>query len=172
MKFMVRWSIREDRWLSILKLWSEMTPQQRADGGSGVKILGRWHDLAARSGVAILEATDLAGSSSPSIYTSLGAETGSFGGLRVRSLGPRPLISDGGVYSSPPTTVNARVGYVFESGIKVNLDVFNLFNNWQASQIDYYYVSRLPGEPLEGVADRHFHPVEPLAFRLTLAKAF
>ena len=60
MKFMVRWSIREDRWLSILKLWSEMTPQQRADGGSGVKILGRWHDLAARSGVAILEATALA----------------------------------------------------------------------------------------------------------------
>ena len=60
MKFMVRWSIREDRWLSILKLWSEMTPQQRADGGSGVKILGRWHDLAARSGVAILEAAALA----------------------------------------------------------------------------------------------------------------
>ena len=60
MKFMVRWSIREDKWLSILKLWSEMTPQQRADGGAGVKILGRWHDLAARGGVAILEATDLA----------------------------------------------------------------------------------------------------------------
>ena len=37
---------------------------------------------------------------------------------------------------------------------------------------DYYYVSRLPGEPAAGVADRHFHPLEPLAFRLTLAKAF
>ena len=59
-----------------------------------------------------------------------------------------------------------------DSGIKLNLDVFNLFNNRQASQIDYFYVSRLPGEPLAGVADRHFHPVEPLAFRLTLAKAF
>ncbi|HYX04455.1 MAG TPA: TonB-dependent receptor, partial [Reyranella sp.] len=102
----------------------------------------------------------------------LGAETGWFGALRVRGLGPRPLISDGSVWSSPTTTVNARVGYVFESGIKVNLDVFNLFNNWTASQIDYYYASRLPGEPAEGVADRHFHPVEPLAFRLTLAKAF
>jgi TonB-dependent receptor-like protein len=102
----------------------------------------------------------------------LGAETGWFGALRVRGLGPRPLISDGSVWSSPTTTVNARVGYVFESGIKVNLDVFNLFNNWTASQIDYYYVSRLPGEPVEGVADRHFHPVEPLALRLTLAKAF
>src|SRR5215510_6143224 len=39
MKFMVTWSIREDKWLSILKLWSEMTPQQRADGSAGVKIL-------------------------------------------------------------------------------------------------------------------------------------
>jgi hypothetical protein len=102
----------------------------------------------------------------------LGGETGWFGALRVRGLGPRPLISDGSVWSSPTTTVNARVGYIFESGIKVNLDVFNLFNNWTASQIDYYYVSRLPGEPAEGVADRHFHPVEPLALRLTLAKAF
>jgi Protein of unknown function (DUF3303) len=60
MKFMAKWSIREDKWLPILKLWSEMTPQQRADGGAGVKILRRWHDMAGRSGVAILEATDLA----------------------------------------------------------------------------------------------------------------
>jgi len=60
MKFMARWSIREDKWLPILKQWSQMTPQQRADGGEGVKILGRWHDLASRSGVVILEATDLA----------------------------------------------------------------------------------------------------------------
>ncbi len=60
MKFMVTWDIAEDKWLPILKMWSGMTPQQRADGGPGVKILGRWHDMAARKGVAILEATDLA----------------------------------------------------------------------------------------------------------------
>ncbi|MFO1160231.1 MAG: TonB-dependent receptor [Reyranellaceae bacterium] len=102
----------------------------------------------------------------------LGSDTGWFGAMRVRGLGPRPLTSDGSVFSSPTTTVNARVGYVFESGIKLNLDVFNLLNNWQASQIDYFYTSRLQGEASEGVADRHFHPVEPLALRLTLAKAF
>jgi outer membrane receptor protein involved in Fe transport len=101
----------------------------------------------------------------------LGGDTGWFGALRLRSLGPRPLISDGSVYSSFTTTLNARVGYVFDSGIKLNLDAFNLLNT-QASQIDYYYTSRLPGEPAAGVADRHFHPIEPLAFRLTLAKAF
>lgn len=60
MKFMAKWQIQEDKWLPILKLWSGMTPQQRADGGSGVKLLGRWHDMASRSGVVILEADDLA----------------------------------------------------------------------------------------------------------------
>jgi outer membrane receptor protein involved in Fe transport len=101
----------------------------------------------------------------------LGADTGWFGALRLRSLGPRPLISDGSVWSSFTTTLNGRVGYVFDSGIKLNLDVFNILNT-QASQIDYFYASRLPGESAAGVADRHFHPVEPTAVRLTLAKAF
>jgi TonB-dependent Receptor Plug Domain/TonB dependent receptor len=101
----------------------------------------------------------------------LGADTGWFGALRLRSLGPRPLTSDGSVWSSFTTTLNGRIGYVFDSGIKINLDAYNLLNT-QGSQIDYYYTSRLPGEAAEGVADRHFHPIEPLAFRLTLAKAF
>ena len=42
---------------------------------------------------------------------------------------------------------------------------FNLANR-KAADIDYYYPSRLPGEPAEGVADLHFHPVEPRNFRL------
>ena len=89
----------------------------------------------------------------------------------LKRLGPRPLISDGSVWSSFTTTLNGREGYVFDLGIKLNLDVFNILNT-QASQIDYFYASRLPGEPAAGVADRHFHPVEPTAVRLTLAKAF
>ncbi|MCA0301399.1 MAG: TonB-dependent receptor [Proteobacteria bacterium] len=101
----------------------------------------------------------------------LGGDTGWFGALRLRSLGPRPLVSDGSVWSTFTTTLNGRVGYIFESGIKLNLDAYNLLNT-QASQIDYFYTSRLPGEPAGGVADRHFHPLEPLALRLTLAKAF
>ena len=36
-----------------------MTPEQRADVGDGVKMIGRWHDTASRTGVAIMEATDL-----------------------------------------------------------------------------------------------------------------
>jgi hypothetical protein len=37
-----------------------MTPQQRADAGPGVKILGRWHDFASRSGVIVMESSDIA----------------------------------------------------------------------------------------------------------------
>ena len=54
--------------------------------------------------------------------------------------------------------------------LTLQLDAFNLFNT-KASQIDYCYASRLPGEPAAGVEDRHFHPVEPLAVRFTVAAA-
>ena len=51
------------------------------------------------------------------------------------------------------------------------LEVFNLSDR-QASDIDYFYASRLKGEPIGGVDDIHFHPVEPRSFRLTLAATF
>jgi outer membrane receptor protein involved in Fe transport len=100
----------------------------------------------------------------------LGEDLGWFGALRWRYFGPRPLIEDGSVYSGATSLFNARAGYGFESGIKVTLDVLNLLNT-QADQIAYYYRSQLQGEAV-AVNDTHFHPVEPLAFRLTLAKAF
>ena len=49
--------------------------------------------------------------------------------------------------------------------------LFNLFDR-KASDIDYYYASRLPGEPPGGVNDVHFHPVEPRSVRLTLTASF
>lgn len=59
MKFMVTWSIDQDNWLPILKKWGSMTPEERANTGEGVKLIGRWHDTASRTGVAIVESTDL-----------------------------------------------------------------------------------------------------------------
>ena len=100
----------------------------------------------------------------------LGGEAGWFGGLRWRYFGPRPLIEDGSVWSGPTSLFNARVGYVFENGLKLQLDGFNIFNT-QASQIDYFYRSQLRNEAAP-VNDVHFHPVEPFALRFTLAKAF
>ena len=58
MKFMVTWSVYPESWLPILQTWSSMTPDERADGGSGVTIVGRWHDSAGKGGVAIMEASD------------------------------------------------------------------------------------------------------------------
>ena len=52
--------------------------------------------------------------------------------------------------------------------VTLTADVFNLFDS-RASDIDYVYTSRLPGELSEGVMDRHFHPVEPRSLRVTLA---
>ena len=75
------------------------------------------------------------------------------------------------MWSGATSLFDARVGYTFRDGLKLTLDALNLFNT-QADQISYYYASRLPGEPVEGVNDVHFHPVEPLAFRLMLTKAF
>ena len=60
MKFMATWSISQDKWLHLCKRWGSMSPQERANAGEGVKIIGRWGDVAARTGVAIFESDDLA----------------------------------------------------------------------------------------------------------------
>ncbi len=93
------------------------------------------------------------------------------GQFQLRYFGPRPLIEDNSQRSDATTMAYLRVGYQFSRTTKLALDVFNLFDS-KASDIDYYYVSRLKGEPAEGVADRHFHPVEPRSVRLTLTTHF
>ncbi len=100
-----------------------------------------------------------------------GAESGWFGALKARYFGPRPLIEDDSVRSLSSFIVNARAGYNFDNGLKLQLDILNLFNA-RTNQIEYYYVSRLPGEPIEGVGDRHVHSAEPLTVRLTAAAKF
>ena len=60
MKFLASWSIPQEKWLPLCKRWGSMSAQERANAGDGVRIIGRWHDMSARSGVAIFEAEDLA----------------------------------------------------------------------------------------------------------------
>jgi hypothetical protein len=93
------------------------------------------------------------------------------GGVELRHFGARPLTEDNTVRSKPTTLAYARVAYQLSNKIKIALDVFNLFDK-SASDIDYYYLSRLRGEPAEGVNDIHFHPAEPRNFRLSLAYNF
>ena len=89
------------------------------------------------------------------------------GGLRLRYFGPRPLTQDGSVKSKATTLVYADFGYAVNSRVSLALDVFNLLDA-KASDIDYFYTSRLPGEPLAGVDDIHTHPAEPREVRVAL----
>ena len=45
-------------WLPVLKKFTSMSPQEQTNVGDGVKIVGRWHYVAARSGVVIFESND------------------------------------------------------------------------------------------------------------------
>lgn len=94
-----------------------------------------------------------------------------FGALRLRYFGPRALIEDNSVRSDSTTLVEARVGYRIDKNLRVALDIHNLLNA-RDDQIAYFYASRLPGEPAQGVSDIHFHPVEPRSYRLTLIANF
>jgi outer membrane receptor protein involved in Fe transport len=158
------------------------TEPSRASRRIGVEWTNRWQ---ASPGLALdldLAATrarfteyDPAGShvpGAPNLVLAAGASwdegLGWFGAARLRVFGPRPLTEDGQERSRTTALVNARAGYRLENGVTLRLDAFNLFNS-KASQIDYWYASRLPGEPAAGVEDRHFHPVEPLAVRFTVA---
>ncbi len=112
---------------------------------------------------------------SPEAIFSAGASVdninGYLGSLKVRYFGPRPLYDDNSVRSEASTIVDGRVGYKFSNNWRLFLDVFNLFNA-KVSDIDYFYVSRLPGEPPAGVADISTHPADPLEARLTLSMSF
>jgi len=94
-----------------------------------------------------------------------------FGSIRLRYFGPRPLVDDGSVESKATKLVNLEGGYQLRKGIRATLEVFNVFNA-AVSDIDYYFASRLPGEPLQGVNDIHFHPAVPRTARLSLIFSF
>ena len=73
--------------------------------------------------------------------------------------------------SRPTTLVDLRVGYKISEQAKLWLDIFSLFNNTGAHQIDYFYPSQLANETAP-VYDIHFKPVEPIPARLTLSMTF
>ena len=94
-----------------------------------------------------------------------------FGSFRVRHFGPRPLIEDGSVNSRSTTIWNGEVGYRLSRKARVVLEAFNLFDA-EVSEIDYFYASRLPGEPAAGVEDVHTHPALPRSARIGIQFSF
>lgn len=89
--------------------------------------------------------------------------------LQWRYLGSGALTEDNSVRSRPSATLNGRLSRPLP-GIgrqaELTLDVFNLSNR-RASDIQYFYVSRLPAEAAP-VGDRHLHPAEPRSVRVSL----
>jgi hypothetical protein len=94
-----------------------------------------------------------------------------FGSIRSRYFGPRPLTEDNTVRSNATWLVNLEAGYKFSPRVRLSLDVFNLFDA-KDSDIEYFYTSRLPGEPAEGIDDIHLHPALPRTARVSLIVGF
>ncbi|MBK7493677.1 MAG: TonB-dependent receptor [Nitrosomonas sp.] len=91
---------------------------------------------------------------------------GFFGGPRLRFLGPRPLIEDNSKRSDSTILLSAMLGYEVNRKLSLQAEVFNMLDRNDPA-ITYFYTSRLPGESTDGVRDFHFHPVEPVSFRLS-----
>jgi TonB-dependent receptor-like protein len=95
---------------------------------------------------------------------------GPFGTFRTRYFGPQPLLEDNSARAPASFLCDARVGYRWKNW-EFFIDVLNVFDA-QVNDIEYFYTSRLPGEPIAGVDDYHLHPAEPRTFRATLTAYF
>ena len=93
-------------------------------------------------------------------------ESGWRASARVRWLSDAPLVEDGSVRSDDSLLINAGIGYR-RGAIEYRLDAFNLTDS-NDYDISYFYASRLPGEPLDGVEDIHFHPLESRSLRAAI----
>ncbi len=91
-------------------------------------------------------------------------------GLRVRHFGSYPLTPEGGVRARANTLFNINTGFRLGS-TQLTLTVLNVFDE-KHSDIQYFYTSRVSGEPLDGIGDVHFHPAEPRQVRLGLTWEF
>ena len=94
-----------------------------------------------------------------------------FGSIRLRHFGARPLIEDASVTSLPTTVWNGEIGYALSPQARLVVEAFNLFDA-TAPDIEYFYASRLPGEPDQGFEDVHTHPALPRSLRITLQLSF
>jgi outer membrane receptor protein involved in Fe transport len=81
------------------------------------------------------------------------------------------LIEDNSDRSKTTSLVNGELGYRFGKPYQLIGEIYNLFDS-KASDIDYFYTSRLLGERAGGVDDIHTHPALPRTFRVSLQIRF
>ncbi|MBI4520786.1 MAG: TonB-dependent receptor, partial [Gemmatimonadetes bacterium] len=90
---------------------------------------------------------------------------GPYASLRLRHFGAYPLVEDNSVRAAPSSLVSASAGWAL-GALRIGVSVLNLLDS-DDSDIEYFYESRLPGEPAGGLSDVHFHSFEPRQVRLT-----
>lgn len=93
------------------------------------------------------------------------------GAVRYRYFGPRPLVENGSVRSRASQAINAETAFSAGPRLKIVVEALNL-TNARVSDVDYFYTSRLRGEPVDGITDTHTHPLEPRSLRLRLETRF
>lgn len=98
----------------------------------------------------------------------LGSWSGSLG---YRYLSSYPLSTDDAVQGHGYGVWSGDAHYQIGAGWNVGLGLYNLTNK-NADAAEFWYIDRLQGEPAQGVADVHVHPLERLSGRLTLSKSF
>ncbi len=97
---------------------------------------------------------------------SLDDADGWFGSLRLRYFAERPLVEDGSVKSGDTLVMNLGAGRQMGAWT-LSADVLNFLDS-DDHDIDYFYTSRLPGEPAAGADDVHYHVIEPRTLRFSL----
>jgi hypothetical protein len=85
---------------------------------------------------------------------------------RLRYFGKYPLTEDKSVKSAGSMLINLRGGREW-GRVGAFLDLFNVLNS-KDHDVDYFYASRLGGEPDGGVDDIHYHTFQPRSLRATL----
>ena len=98
------------------------------------------------------------------------SDSGWLGTARLRYFGKYPLIEDKSVNSAGSLLVNLRAGREW-GRIGAFVDVFNVFNS-KDHDVDYFYSSRLAGEPAGGAEGIHYHVFQPRSVRASLRYAF
>ena len=98
-----------------------------------------------------------------------GEATGPFASLRARYFSPRPLNGIGSIESQSAFQLNSRFGFRTDQNLEIAIEVINLLDA-RDNDIEYFYTSRLPGEPAAGIENVHLHPYEPRQVRLTVTK--
>lgn len=97
-------------------------------------------------------------------------DDGLLGAIRLRHLGAYPLIEDNSVRGDPTSIVNLSAGYR-RGSVRFDVAMLNSLDAEDAD-IQYFYASRIGAEPVGGIEDVHFHPIEPRQLRFTITWGF